>query len=285
MHSGCWHDAAGAPGTGRHARPVANLDQSGADQSRSRRAHEQRRGPDRRRFGQRRDRDALPGGRLGSDVADLSDADARAGTCSATAWSCCTTAGCSSTAATSSTTRFSASREMRCSTPRPALFTDVQNMAHGRWYPTVDHARRWPRDDVLGIARNRRHEHRRRDLHGGFGMESGVSRGLDAAALSAHAPEHGWSSLLRRLGSRLQVLQSRQRIRGRPSSPTPTTRGSRGYGTSVLLPLTPANGYRPRVMILGGASPATATTEIIDLSARNAARGSTDRRCPSRGSR
>ena len=43
--------------------------------------------------------------------------------------------------------------------------------------------------------------------------------------------------------------------------------GSRGYGTSVLLPLTPANGYRPRVMIFGGASPATATTEIIDLSA------------------
>ena len=43
--------------------------------------------------------------------------------------------------------------------------------------------------------------------------------------------------------------------------------GSRTYGTSVLLPLTPANGYRPRVMIFGGGSPATATTEIIDLSA------------------
>src|SRR5205814_5729450 len=39
------------------------------------------------------------------------------------------------------------------------------------------------------------------------------------------------------------------------------------YGSSVLLPLTPANGYRPRVMILGGGNPATATTEIIDLSA------------------
>jgi hypothetical protein len=43
--------------------------------------------------------------------------------------------------------------------------------------------------------------------------------------------------------------------------------GSRSYGTSVLLPLTPTDGYKPRVMILGGASPATATTEIIDLSA------------------
>jgi hypothetical protein len=43
--------------------------------------------------------------------------------------------------------------------------------------------------------------------------------------------------------------------------------GTRTYGTSVLLPLTPANGYRPRVMIMGGGNPATATTELIDLSA------------------
>ena len=35
----------------------------------------------------------------------------------------------------------------------------------------------------------------------------------------------------------------------------------------MLLPLTPANGYKPRVIILGGGNPATATTEIIDLSA------------------
>ncbi len=47
------------------------------------------------------------------------------------------------------------------------------------------------------------------------------------------------------------------------------------YGTSVLLPLTPANGFKPKVMILGGAAPnpsgtgtepATDTTELIDLS-------------------
>jgi hypothetical protein len=45
---------------------------------------------------------------------------------------------------------------------------------------------------------------------------------------------------------------------------------ARDYGTSVLLPLTPQNQYKPRVMILGGGprgQNVTATTEIIDLSA------------------
>jgi hypothetical protein len=43
--------------------------------------------------------------------------------------------------------------------------------------------------------------------------------------------------------------------------------GKRTYGSSVLLPLTPTNNYKPVVMILGGNNPATATTELIDLSA------------------
>jgi PKD repeat protein len=40
----------------------------------------------------------------------------------------------------------------------------------------------------------------------------------------------------------------------------------RPYGSSVLLPLVPEQGYAPRVMIMGGHDPATATAEIIDLS-------------------
>src|SRR5215469_3261088 len=41
----------------------------------------------------------------------------------------------------------------------------------------------------------------------------------------------------------------------------------RTYGTSVLLPLTPANNYDPKVIIMGGGNPATNTTEIIDMGA------------------
>ncbi|HEV8640419.1 MAG TPA: galactose oxidase-like domain-containing protein, partial [Methylomirabilota bacterium] len=41
----------------------------------------------------------------------------------------------------------------------------------------------------------------------------------------------------------------------------------RRYGSSVLLPLRPEEGYRARVMIMGGNNPATATAEIIALSA------------------
>jgi hypothetical protein len=42
---------------------------------------------------------------------------------------------------------------------------------------------------------------------------------------------------------------------------------TRTYGSSVLLPLRPANNYRPKVLILGGNSPATESTETIDLGA------------------
>jgi hypothetical protein len=44
-----------------------------------------------------------------------------------------------------------------------------------------------------------------------------------------------------------------------------TTNINRSYGSSVLLPLLPP-GYVPRVMNFGGGSPATSSTDIIDLS-------------------
>jgi galactose oxidase len=53
--------------------------------------------------------------------------------------------------------------------------------------------------------------------------------------------------------------------------PTTILPTARVYGSSVLLPLSPANGYDPKVMILGGGkfdttTAATDTTEIVDLS-------------------
>lgn len=50
-----------------------------------------------------------------------------------------------------------------------------------------------------------------------------------------------------------------------PDQPTLCGNGDRTYGTSVLLPMTPKNGYDPTVMILGGDNPATYTTELIDF--------------------
>jgi hypothetical protein len=55
------------------------------------------------------------------------------------------------------------------------------------------------------------------------------------------------------------------------NGPTTILPTARVYGTSVLLPLTPANNYDPKVMIMGGGkfdttTAATDTTEIVDLS-------------------
>src|SRR3989441_10301413 len=43
--------------------------------------------------------------------------------------------------------------------------------------------------------------------------------------------------------------------------------GSRTYGSSALLSLTPANNYDPRVFIMGGGNPSTQSTEVTDLGA------------------
>ena len=49
-------------------------------------------------------------------------------------------------------------------------------------------------------------------------------------------------------------------------TPSAPTTANRTYGSSVLLPLLPPN-YTPKIINFGGGSPATASTEIIDLSA------------------
>ena len=149
--------------------------------------------------------------------------------------------------------------------PGTGIFTDLQNMAHGRWYPTVT---------TLG--------------NGSVMTFSGLDEnGSTNTTVEIYTPGSGWSPQYSAgwtppLYPRMHllpngnVLYSGSGTGSRVFNTTTKTwsgvvattnySGSRGYGTSVLLPLRPSD-YKGRVMIFGGGNPATATTEIIDMSA------------------
>jgi hypothetical protein len=150
--------------------------------------------------------------------------------------------------------------------PATGLFTDLQNMAHGRWYPTTT---------TLGDGRVL--------TFSGLTETGGTSTTVEfytaGSGWSQEFPA-GWTPPLyprMHLLPNGTVLYSGSGTGSRIFNPSTRTwsgviattnySGTRTYGTSVLLPLTPANGYAPRVMIMGGGNPATATTEIIDMSA------------------
>ena len=150
--------------------------------------------------------------------------------------------------------------------PASGLFTDIQNMARGRWYPTVT---------VLGDGRVMTFS----GLYDTGGTNNTVEIYTPGTGWGP-ATAAGWTPPLyprMHLGTDGRVFYAGSSRSSRFYNPatnawtsivaTTNHASSRSYGTSVLLPLTPANGYRPRVMILGGGNPATATTEIIDLSA------------------
>jgi PKD repeat protein len=139
-------------------------------------------------------------------------------------------------------------------------------MAHGRWYPTVT---------TLGDGSVM--------TFSGLRETGGTNTTVEIYTMgSGWSPEYpaGWTPPLyprMHLSTDGRVFYAGSGRGSRFFNPTTktwtavvatTNHGStRSYGTSVLLPLWPADGYRPRVMILGGGNPATATTEIIDLSA------------------
>ena len=150
--------------------------------------------------------------------------------------------------------------------PATGQFTDVQNMAHGRWYPTVT------------------------NLSDGTLMTfSGLDEtGSTNSTVEIYTVGSGWSTAYGSpftppLYPRMHLLPSGKvfysgsTTSSRYFDPSAHTwsgvvastnySGTRTYGTSVLLPLTPANSYKPVVMIMGGGNPATNTTELIDLSA------------------
>ena len=150
--------------------------------------------------------------------------------------------------------------------PATNTFSNTQNMAHGRWYPTLV---------TLGDGRVM--------AFSGLNETGGTN-----TTVEFYTPGSGWStqysaSWTPDLYPRLQLLpngkvfysgaQTTSKLFD-PSTTTWTTNiattnysGTRTYGTSVLLPLTPANNFDPVVMIMGGGNPATKTTEFIDLGA------------------
>jgi Galactose oxidase-like, Early set domain len=144
-------------------------------------------------------------------------------------------------------------------------FANVQSMAVGRWYPTTT---------VLGDGRVM--------AFSGLDVNGSTTR-----AVEFYTAGTGWSAPVNApwtppLYPRMTLLPNGKVFYSGPGASSalfdPSTLtwtqnvaqtkygGSRNYGTTVLLPLTPANNYAPKVMIMGGASPSTASTEIIDLS-------------------
>jgi hypothetical protein len=152
--------------------------------------------------------------------------------------------------------------------PENEFFSDVENMANGRWYPTTT---------VLGDGRIL--------TFSGLGTTGGTNQTTEIYTVGSgwSAPvAAGWNPPLyprMHLSTDGRVFFAGPGRQSRFFNPATNTwtlgplsnyTGSRSYGTSVLLPLTPANGFKPRVMIFGGGNAATNTTEIIDLSAPTA---------------
>lgn len=151
--------------------------------------------------------------------------------------------------------------------PATNSFTNVQPMAVGRWYPTTT---------VLGDGRVM--------AFSGLDVNGSTTRAVEFFTAGTTPT---WSSPVNApwtppLYPRMTLLPNGKVFYSGPGAGSalfdPATQtwtqnvaitkygGSRNYGTTVLLPLTPANSFKPSVMIMGGASPSTATTEIIDLS-------------------
>jgi hypothetical protein len=150
--------------------------------------------------------------------------------------------------------------------PSTNTFSDIQSMVHGRWYPTVL---------TLGDGRVMAFS----GLNETGGTNSAVEFYTSGSGWSTQYPANWTPDLYPRLHllPNGKVFYSGAQTTSKLFDPATTTwntnfaktnySGTRTYGTSVLLPLTPENNYDPQVIIMGGGNPSTATTEIIDLGA------------------
>ena len=150
--------------------------------------------------------------------------------------------------------------------PATGVFSDLQPMAHGRWYPTAT---------TLGDGRIM--------VFSGLDENGNTNTNVEIYKVGVGwSPQYpaGWTPPLyprMHLLPNGKVFYSGWTTSSAYFDPSTNqwqtgvafTNSSqfRVYGSSVLLPLTPANNYKPVVFILGGGNPATNTTELIDLSA------------------
>ncbi len=150
--------------------------------------------------------------------------------------------------------------------PATGLFTDEPSMAHGRWYPTTT---------MLGNGSVM--------IYSGYTETGPTNNTIEIFSESSGLGTPLTTPWTPPLYPRLHLLPNGNIFYSGSTTPSniynPSTNtwtmgvaatnygGTRLYGSSVLLPLTPANSYDPRVMIFGGGNPATATSEIIDLGA------------------
>jgi Galactose oxidase-like, Early set domain/Chitobiase/beta-hexosaminidase C-terminal domain/Glyoxal oxidase N-terminus len=148
--------------------------------------------------------------------------------------------------------------------PATNTFADIQPTLHGRWYPTLL---------TLGDGRV--------ITFSGVLETGGTNKAIEFYTIGS-----GWTSPFDAswtpdLYPRLHLLsdgkvfysgaQTKSKLFD-PSTKTWNTNfattnygGLRTYGSSVLLPLSPADNYDSKVLIMGGGNPSTNTTEIIDL--------------------
>lgn len=150
--------------------------------------------------------------------------------------------------------------------PITEQFTQVQDMAHGRWYPSN-----------LALADGRTM------TFSGWLESGGTNQAVELYTVpNGWGPErqapftpplYPWLHLLPGGG----VFEAGAQVSSHVFDPatqewttdiaTTAYPHERTYGSSVLLPLRPAEDYRARVLIMGGDNPATDSVEIIDLSA------------------
>ena len=149
--------------------------------------------------------------------------------------------------------------------PATGSFANQPSMAHGRWYPTGTVL---PDGRVMvfsGLDENSKTNTQVEIFTEGLGWNAPVVAGWTPPSYPRmHVLPNG------------KVFYSGSSPASRFFDPSTETwsgvvaftifSGTRTYGSSVLFPLTPANGYKPVVIIMGGGVQATATTEIIDLS-------------------